>query len=54
MGFEVVFPSLRKAGEKDKGAISAKIGWLEGNQVFAIMGNKNSLLYTLLSKHDSC
>lgn len=39
MGFEVVFPSLRKAGEKDKGATSAKIGWLEGNQVFAIMCN---------------
>jgi hypothetical protein len=38
-GFEMVFPSLRKAGEKDKGALSAKIGWLEGNQVFAIMGN---------------
>jgi hypothetical protein len=39
MGFELVFPSLRKAGEKDKGAASAKIGWLEGNQVFSVMDN---------------
>ena len=40
MGFELVFPSLRtvKAGPRDHGAVAAKIGWLEGNQVFAIMG----------------
>jgi hypothetical protein len=45
MGFEVVFPSLRriplapKAEKKhDGGAVAAKIGWLEGNQGFAILG----------------
>jgi hypothetical protein len=44
MGYEVVFPSLKRitvtaAGKKhDDGAVAAKIGWLEGNQVFGIMG----------------
>jgi hypothetical protein len=44
MGYEVVFPSLQRiavtaAGKKhDDGAVAAKIGWLEGNQVFGIMG----------------
>jgi hypothetical protein len=44
MGYEVVFPSLERItvtaeGMKhDDGAVAAKIGWLEGNQVFGIMG----------------
>ncbi|TAQ87442.1 hypothetical protein B7494_g4247 [Chlorociboria aeruginascens] len=38
MGFEVVFPSLSsKLALNDAGAVSAKIGWLEGNMVFGIM-----------------
>jgi len=44
MGYEVVFPSLRRitvtatGKTHDDGAEAAKIGWLERNQVFAVMG----------------
>lgn len=44
MGYEVVFPSLKRiagatAGKKhDDGAVAAKIGWLEGNVVYGVMG----------------
>lgn len=39
MGFDVVFPSLsNKLALHDHGAVSAKIGWLEGNMVYGIMG----------------
>lgn len=39
VGFDVVFPSLRdKLILNEDGAIFAKIGWLEGNIVFGILG----------------
>jgi hypothetical protein len=37
MGYDLVFPSLKKCGPKDKGALSAKIGWLEVNTGFVII-----------------
>ncbi|RDW77827.1 hypothetical protein BP6252_05880 [Coleophoma cylindrospora] len=38
MGFDVVFPSLSsKLALNDHGAVSAKIGWLEGNMVYGMM-----------------
>lgn len=37
MGYDVVFPALKKLGVKDKGAASARIGWMEVNQGFVIM-----------------
>ncbi|KAH7417885.1 hypothetical protein BKA64DRAFT_653070 [Cadophora sp. MPI-SDFR-AT-0126] len=36
MGYDLVFPALKKLGVQDKGAISARIGWLEVNQGFVI------------------
>lgn len=39
MGFDVVFPSLKsKVDANDRGAVSAKIGWLEGNMIYTILG----------------
>jgi hypothetical protein len=37
MGYDLVFPSLKKCGPKDNGALAAKIGWMEVNQGFVIM-----------------
>ncbi|KAJ5050363.1 uncharacterized protein L3040_002246 [Drepanopeziza brunnea f. sp. 'multigermtubi'] len=37
MGYDVVFPAMKKLGVKDKGAISAKIGWMEVNQGFVLL-----------------
>ncbi|KAH6718141.1 hypothetical protein DL95DRAFT_385933 [Leptodontidium sp. 2 PMI_412] len=37
MGYDVVFPALKKLGVKDHGAISARIGWMEVNQGFVIL-----------------
>ncbi len=37
MGYDVVFPALKKLGVKDVGAISARIGWMEVNQGFVIL-----------------
>ena len=37
MGYDLVFPALKKLGIQDKGAISARIGWLEVNQGFVIL-----------------
>ncbi|KAI6709407.1 hypothetical protein JHW43_008083 [Diplocarpon mali] len=37
MGHDLVFPALKKLGVKDRGAISARIGWLEVNQGFILL-----------------
>ncbi|PBP28139.1 hypothetical protein BUE80_DR000893 [Diplocarpon rosae] len=37
MGYDLVFPALRRLGLKDRGAISARIGWLEVNQGFVLL-----------------
>lgn len=39
MGFDIVFPSLSsRLAVNDHGAVSAKIGWLEGNMLYSILG----------------
>lgn len=38
MGYDVVFPSLKNLAAGDIGAGSAKIGWMEVNQGFIVMG----------------
>jgi hypothetical protein len=52
MGFDVVFPSLRsQLALNDHGVVSAKIGWLEGNMVYGILGE---LDYVSLDRAEFC
>lgn len=50
MGYDLVFPALQRLGGRDKGAISARIGWLEVNQGFIILG-KSSPCVSLAPSH---
>ncbi|OWP00418.1 hypothetical protein B2J93_3968 [Marssonina coronariae] len=53
MGHDLVFPALKKLGVKDRGAISARIGWLEVNQGFILLGGSLCPLQTPLKPRES-